>query len=370
MIPDPETRKLDLEILKFIRESSKKIPPEGAFEALALKLFAYQFSRNAHYRKFCLRDGKIPGRLRYWKEIPAIPAAGFKELVLSGFPLKNTVKVFKTSGTTQGQKGVHFFDTLKLYEAAVVPSFEKYLLPDTQNLFFAYLIRSPKEAPQSSLSHMVGVIERVFAKGRGSFYIRRGEACFALLARDLQNCRRKVLLLATAFSLKGFLDYLESEKIRLKLFPGSRLMETGGFKGRSNAVSKDRLRALCEKFLGVKSSFCVGEYGMTELSSQFYDTSLRNRVLKKKHRSFLAGPPWVRTVVMDPQTGREAGRGTAGLLCHYDLANRGSVMAVQTEDLGRVSGEGFELLGRAKDSELRGCSLNYEEFVGDESVNA
>jgi hypothetical protein len=34
------------------------------------------------------------------------------------------------------------------------------------------------------------------------------------------------------------------------------------------------------------------------------------------------------------------------------------VMAVQTEDLGIRRGKGFELVGRAVQTESRGCSLN------------
>jgi hypothetical protein len=45
------------------------------------------------------------------------------------------------------------------------------------------------------------------------------------------------------------------------------------------------------------------------------------------------------------------------LLRVIDLANIGSVMAVQTEDLAARRGDGFELLGRAASAEPRGCSL-------------
>jgi len=49
-------------------------------------------------------------------------------------------------------------------------------------------------------------------------------------------------------------------------------------------------------------------------------------------------------------------------LRHFDLANLNSVLAIQTEDLGRVAGSGFELLGRAPGAQLRGCSLTAEEW--------
>jgi hypothetical protein len=40
-----------------------------------------------------------------------------------------------------------------------------------------------------------------------------------------------------------------------------------------------------------------------------------------------------------------------------DLANVWSVLAVQTQDLAVRRGDGFELLGRARQAEPRGCSL-------------
>ena len=103
---------------------------------------------------------------------------------------------------------------------------------------------------------------------------------------------------------------------------------------------------------------------MTELSSQMYDTTLWDRTEGVRRRSFKTGPAWLKTLVIDPGTGEEAKKGKAGLLRHFDLANRGSVLAVQTEDLGRSAGEGFELLGRAKNADLRGCSLAYEDLLG------
>jgi hypothetical protein len=51
------------------------------------------------------------------------------------------------------------------------------------------------------------------------------------------------------------------------------------------------------------------------------------------------------------------------LLCHFDLANAGTAMAVLTEDVGRVVPDGFELIGRAAGGEERGCSLSAAAFL-------
>ena len=209
----------------------------------------------------------------------------------------------------------------------------------------------------------MGVVNKIFAGQKGKFYAEKGTMKNEALAADLSRTRKKAVILSTAFSLKSFLDFLKSKRRFFALPKGSRLMETGGFKGRAREVSKPRLYAECEKRLGIDRRFCVSEYGMTELSSQFYDTTLRDQFLKIKRKPFKEGPAWIRTLVIDPRSGREAKKGREGLLRHFDLANRGSVLAIQTEDRGRVAGDGFELLGRASGAELRGCSLNYEEFL-------
>jgi hypothetical protein len=53
-----------------------------------------------------------------------------------------------------------------------------------------------------------------------------------------------------------------------------------------------------------------------------------------------------------------------GVLRHFDLANCGSVSALQTEDIGLAVADGFEITGRAADAEARGCSLLVEEILG------
>jgi len=51
------------------------------------------------------------------------------------------------------------------------------------------------------------------------------------------------------------------------------------------------------------------------------------------------------------------------LLRHYKLANRVTVVAIQTDDVGYELKGGFEIIGRAKGAEARGCSLAVEEML-------
>ena len=122
-----------------------------------------------------------------------------------------------------------------------------------------------------------------------------------------------------------------------------------------------------EKFLGIPKESVVNEYGMTELSTQFYDATMS----RGRQTDCKTVPPWARVVVIDPNTGNEMAGNERGLLRVFDLANLWSIMCVQTEDLGvaRASEDqpgqcGFEILGRAAGAEVRGCSLNAEDLGG------
>lgn len=357
-----DSRTLERELLSFIKRFSDKPAPESAFNPLALRVFRSQFENNTFYRRFCAIAGRSPANVRSWTQIPAMPTAAFKELVLTSFPAKEKIRVFRTSGTsadalvadgTTSGRGAHFFRTLRLYEASIEPAFQANLLFDRPKLSYYFLMNLPKDAPDSSLSHMMGVVDRCFAGSKGRFYVRKGVPRFDELLRDLKKERKKVILLATAFALKGFLDHLKRKNVRLSLAAGSRLMETGGFKGRTKEISKESLYRECGQRLGIPTSFCFSEYGMTELSSQYYSRAF----------GALCGPAWIRAVVVDPRTSEESSGAAAGILKHVDLANLGSVMAVQSEDLGKKIRQGFKLLGRAPRSPLRGCSLDYETLV-------
>ena len=75
-------------------------------------------------------------------------------------------------------------------------------------------------------------------------------------------------------------------------------------------------------------------------------------------------PPWMRTRVLGPVTLEPLSSGEEGLLCHYDLANAGSIMAVLTEDMGTIDAQGrLRVLGRVEGAEPRGCSLAMDDLL-------
>jgi hypothetical protein len=172
-----------------------------------------------------------------------------------------------------------------------------------------------------------------------------------------------VCILAITSALVAFFDWCEAHSQRFALPGGSRIMDTGGNKGKGRMISRKGFLQSCWKYLKVAGYFCVNEYGMTEMASQFYDNVLYNRFRQSNEPRYKIGPAWVRTLVVDPETLAEVPAGQSGLLRHFDLANAGSVMAIQTDDVGYVTGAGFEITGRAPGAEARGCALVLEEFL-------
>ena len=98
-------------------------------------------------------------------------------------------------------------------------------------------------------------------------------------------------------------------------------------------------------------------YGMSELSTQFYDWG------NESCPSVKTGPHWIRSRVIDPLTRRDVPRGEVGVLVHCDLAHFNIVSTILTEDSGTEVEDGFVLLGRAEGAEAKGCSMAVEEFL-------
>jgi hypothetical protein len=144
-------------------------------------------------------------------------------------------------------------------------------------------------------------------------------------------------------------------------------MHTGGFKGRSREVPSDELRAAIASAFGIAAEAVVGEYGMTELSSQLYEGTLRATAglpaPAARHGVFVP-PPWLRVAPVDPETLVPVPAGEVGILRFEDLANVDSALAVQTADRGRLVDGGVELLGRLSGAPPRGCSLIVAEQLG------
>jgi hypothetical protein len=329
-----------------------------AFDVLARELFSFQFGNNAHYRAFCESRGVSPESVTSSDQIPAIVTSAFKDLELSVLPREDRTAVFYSSGTTEQRRSRHFHSaqTLAVYEQSLLRWFEPHLRPDRAPLNFLVLAPRADDAPNSSLVHMFETVARAF--GESAIFAAKVAADgswvldYNTILGATKSATAATVVCGTAFSFVHLCDYLDELGLRLNFPSGSRVFETGGYKGRSRTVPKSELHAMISRQLGIPESHIVTEYGMSEISSQAYD-----RTVGSTTKRIFEFPRWARATVISMETGEPARDGETGLLRILDLANVGSVCAIQTEDLAIRRGNGFELLGRATEAEPRGCSL-------------
>ena len=329
---------------------------EGSFEELAPAAASFSYERVEPYRRLCERRGIAPGALDDWRAAPPVPTSAFKSLRLAA---AEPQEVFRSSGTTRGteRRSVHYHPYPDLYRTVIDASFAVACQPAGRaRVPILSLIPDRATAPDSSLSFMADhVFERHAAPGSAWAVSPAGI--------DVEQARRwlrgraegePVLILATALALVLLLDHLEGQTGHVIRLPaGSRIFETGGFKGQRLETTPEAVRRRAHNLLGLGPEAIVREYGMTELTSQAYSRPGGER---------LRTPPWMPFRVLDPETLEEVEDGRTGLLSFFDLANVGSVCHVLTEDLGVAEDGAFRLLGRATGAELRGCSLTAEEL--------
>ena len=401
-------------------ESAAARSAHGGFSELALELFALQFRCNPVYAKICEARGLTPNSVEHWTQIPHVPTGAFKELELSCLPPGERTAVFHSSGTTEQKPSRHFHgvESLAVYEMSLWTWFAKNvlpwrsaggspacsqvpggtgfqpvksgILPDFERTQTArtstrsartehpdrsaggspaspmFLTPPPGQAPHSSLVHMFETV-RENTRGpeiAGAFFGHitsdgTWTIHFDAALRKLESAcaaSEPLLLLGTAFSFVHLLDFLAEQHRQFALPVGSRVMETGGYKNRSRVLPKSELHGLITQRLGIAREDILCEYGMSELSSQAYDSAIEPPTAIR-HRRVFRFPPWARVQIVSPETVREVADGETGLIRIFDLANVFSVAAIQTEDLGIRHGDGFELIGRAQLAEPRGCSL-------------
>jgi hypothetical protein len=367
---DPAGRAIRASLVDLFSQPLDDPLDDGTFNDMALRIFAYQHEHNHPYAAFCDSRGRTPDKVDHWTQIPAVPTAAFKEVALVAGKPDDAEVVFRTSGTTHGpeKRGLHYVLDVSIYHFALIPNFAGCVLPDGAELAMLSLVPPSADMPDSSLAHMVGVVlERLGARD-SAFYatashgiddVRLGAAL-----REAERSGAPVCILGTSFAFVHWLDRVAARGERFSLSHGSRLMDTGGYKGRSREVDEDQMRQRYHEMLGIAPSHAVNEYGMTEMCSQFYDSSLRDADRGKHGERRKLVPPWVRTRVVDAETLQPAPAGTTGLLQHFDLANAGAVLAIQTEDLGVAVPGGFRLLGRVRGAPPRGCSIAMDELLG------
>jgi hypothetical protein len=332
---------------------------DEAFDAMALALFAYQFENNAPFQRFARQRGRTPRTVRTWRDIPPVPINAFKELTLSCRPPEDGWRVFMTSGTTQGGvRGKSFHPTLTVYDASFRANFGARFMRDMPAMRMGVLFPDEAAMPNSSLAHYLALAVEHFGAAGSRYLIGAdgidADAVCAELSRAAET-GEPYALLGASYSFVHLMDALGGRRFALPA--GSRILDTGGFKGQSREMEAEAFYGQLSATFGAPRALCINMYGMTELSTQFYDDGNETQPPVK------SGPHWIRSRVTDPLSGQDVPKGAVGVLAHCDLAHFNPACCILTEDAGVAVEGGFLLLGRADGAEAKGCSMAMEEFL-------
>jgi hypothetical protein len=331
-------------VLAFIAD-----PSRDEFGALALAVHRYQYRANPVLRRFVDRLNRPAPAT--WQDVPAVPAEAFRMSVLACGPAE---RVYRSSGTTAGldHRAEHHVPDVDVYRASALAGFARAVLPEGARRRF--LVAAPERVthPASSLGEMVTWIRERWDGDTIPSFLADGTVDAERFAHTLDrlDVDVPVLVLAVTSALLRLADWADTRGRRWRLPAGSLVVDTGGCKNYERELERGAILERYRRVFDTVPDQVVNEYGMTELASQCY------AVGRRPHRP----APWLRTVVCDLTTGRELPAGEVGCLRHVDLANLGSVLAIQTEDLGRARDGGSELRGRVPGATSRGCSLLVE----------
>ena len=330
----------------------------AVFNEMMKVVLTHQYAHNPVYRRYCkaiysewdksLSEWENAGDKEPWSDSSALetihlpillPVEAFKQVPVTTFPPEEAEKVFESSGTGSGIRSRHYVRDLSICERAISVHFAREF-GTGPFLFASCLPGYVEQSSASSLLYMVDFLMRRFGvEGSGSV-LGAPERLDHLSDRSRSE-GVPLIVFGAAF---GLLDLLESASYSLPL--NAVVIETGGMKTYRREITRTVLHRRLKEGFGA-GSVC-SEYGMCELLSSCY--SWQGGVFYP--------PPWMCAWVVDPARPFESlEEGREGALAVLDLANVYSASAVLTQDRAVQRGDGFEVLGRLENAELRGCNF-------------
>jgi phenylacetate-coenzyme A ligase PaaK-like adenylate-forming protein len=306
---------------------------EQEFNEFSMDLFHFHAENNEVYKAWIWHLGIDRNKIKCVEEIPYLPIRFFKtHKILVGSSYE---KVFLSSSTTGKGESKHMVKDLEWYKKSFIQCFEQNYGSISDIELFS-LLPAYAERTGSSLIYMVDELQKISGSKQAHYLYD-----FSALDKDLKaaiGSKKKVILIGVSFALLDFVETLDEP------IEGLTVIETGGMKGRKKELTKDELHKKLKE--GFRVDHIHSEYGMTELLSQAY----------QKDQAYFSCPAWMKVSFVDPRNvlGDEVEKGQLRVI---DLANVYSCPFILTDDLGQKMDNGFKVIGRLDQSDLRGCSL-------------
>lgn len=314
-----------------------------SFEDLAFEIYNLQSASNVVYKKYLDIVGRynyIPASLH---DIPLLPISIFKnQTIKSGQWIDEAL--FMSSGTqSPAYRSKHHVKDLDFYNKISSQIFASFYRQEVDELFA--LLPSYVENGNSSLVQMTSHLMANYNGDKSNFFMYNFNDLYVRLK---QHPNQNKIVIGVTFALIDFANAFSVEDENLTI------VFTGGMKNRKGEMSFNEVYTTLKK--SFPSSHIDAEYGMTEMFSQSY-------AINDENGNYAAG----RTIKILPKEINDpfktSKQGKTGQLGFIDLANIDTLSFVLTDDLCiQNKDQTFKILGRVSQSDLRGCTLMYQEL--------
>ena len=369
----------DLVKLEPFRYSSKEKEPGGIYYDALMEEIRFHYENNCLYRKFCKNKGFDPqsfsGDIR---DIPPVQVSVFKELGgrLNSVP-KDNIKLTLQSSATSGTPSSITLDpvTSKRQARSMVQVVGNYI--GNERKPFLIMDVDPacgfREILGARYAAVSGYLN--FASDVGYFLKANETGTYYFDIEGIQNYisglngQCAIVFGFTYILYSEVIKPLSEKGIRFLLPPDSKIIHIGGWKKlESEKISKEEFIRLASLVFGVRETDVIDIYGFTEQMGLNYPDC----PCGCKHV-----PLYSEVIVRDVVTKEAIQPGNEGLLEFVTpIPHSYPGNAVLTDDIGRIvpgrceynrDGTRFQILGRLKKAEVRGCGdilSNKLKFAG------
>ena len=295
-----------------------------------------------------------------------VPDRAFKADTPYLFPEVEPACTFETSGTSGALRGRAHYTPLgmRLLRATILAGARRNIVADLDRPCIVRLVPTRESAPRMVMAYGMQLIEEAYGDPRASGSVIGPHGIeLSTLERLLDRAvaaDQPVVLIGGSFAFVNVCERMQALGKRWVLPAGSRMVDAGGFKGRSRSMDVAQLRALVAMTLGVTSARSTNIFGMTELASQLYDAE--DRPLGPSGERPKRALPHVWPRLRSPLDLQLMAAGT-GLLEVVDLCILDRPCVVLTGDLAVGDGVALACAGRIRGSESRGCSLTLDALT-------
>ena len=331
--------------------------------------FIHHFNNCEEYRKYSEVNNVTPEDIKTINDLvktQPIPSDAFRDVekIISSVPQDRVVLIATTSSTTSKNPCRYPLDALTLKRTTQTGTAFLKDVGFIEGTAFM-LTPSPEESDTGLVRGMSHVLKEGLSFGDNIYYgVKGGKFETEKLISNIKECTKKPRhIYGPPFAYMNLVEYIENNKIDLKLDSNSRLITTGGWKTVQRDVTKEQLIERVSKAFGVREDQIRDGYGLTDIYTMLMECEY--------HRKHV--PPWVHISTRNPQNiNEEVAEGETGLLVLMSCSVNSYPAFVMTGDMGAVfksnckcgrKGQIVEHRGRATKLGARGCAIRLEQFM-------